>query len=96
MQERKSAVSEHAWKEHHPIRWQKTSVIDRASRSGELRVKEALHIHLSPEDQCFNRNCLAAGFPLSRLSPCVIFQLSFVSPWGRSEQQASTLAEKVS
>ena len=37
---RGDAVAEHAWKEHHPIRWQETSVIDRASRSGELRVKE--------------------------------------------------------
>ena len=45
-EEKKSAVAEHAWKEHHPIRWQETSVIDRASRFGELRVKEALHIHL--------------------------------------------------
>ena len=34
-------VAEHAWKGHHPIRWQETSVIDRASRSGELRVTEA-------------------------------------------------------
>ena len=30
-EEKKSAVAEHAWKEHHPIRWQETSVIDRAS-----------------------------------------------------------------
>ena len=37
-----------------------------ASRYGELRVKEALHIHLTPEDQRFNRDVgLAAGFPLS-------------------------------
>ena len=43
-------------KEHHPIRWQETSVIDRASRFGELRVKKALHIHLTPEDQRFNRD----------------------------------------
>ena len=50
------AVAEHVWKEHHPIRWQETSVIDRASRFGELRVKEALHIHLTPEDQRFNRD----------------------------------------
>ena len=55
-EEKKSAVAEHAWKEHHPIRWQETSVIDRASRFGELRVKEALHIHLTPEDQRFNRD----------------------------------------
>ena len=33
-EEKKSAVAEHAWKEHHPIRWQETSVIDRASRFG--------------------------------------------------------------
>ena len=31
-------------------------MIDRASRFGELRVKEALHIHLTPEDQRFNRD----------------------------------------
>ena len=37
-------------------RWQETSVIDRASRFEELRVKEALHIHLTPEDQRFNRD----------------------------------------
>ena len=30
-------------------------MIDRASRFGELRVKEALHIHLTP-DQRFNRD----------------------------------------
>ena len=53
-EEKKSAVAEHAWKEHHPIRWQETSVIDRANRFGELRVKEALHIHLTPDDQHFN------------------------------------------
>ena len=27
-----------------------------ASRFGELTVKEALHIHLTPEDQRFNRH----------------------------------------
>ena len=43
-------------------------MLDRASRFGELRVKEALHIHLTPEDQRFNRDVgLAAEFPLSRL-----------------------------
>ena len=52
-EEKKSAVAEHAWKEHQPIRWQE---IDRASGFGELRVKEALHIHQTPEDQRFNRD----------------------------------------
>ena len=52
-EEKKSAVAEHAWKDHHPIRWQETSVIDRTSIFG---VKEALHIHLTSEDQRFNRD----------------------------------------
>ena len=56
-EERKSAVAEHAWKEHHPILWRETGVNDRANRYGELRpVKEALHIHLTPEDQRFNQD----------------------------------------
>ena len=53
-EERKSEVAEHAWKEHHPILWQESGVID--SKYGELRVKEALHIHPMPEDQRFNRD----------------------------------------
>ena len=38
-------------------RSQEMRVIDRASRSRELRVKEALHIHVTPgpEDQRFDR-----------------------------------------
>ena len=39
-------------------------VIDRASRSGELRVKEALHIHLTPEDHeiCWPGTAWLLGF----------------------------------
>ena len=39
MQER---LAEHAWKEHHPIRWQETRVIDRVSRTGELRLSQGI------------------------------------------------------
>ena len=50
-EEKKSEVAEHTWKEHHPIRCQETSMIGGASIFGGLRVKEELHIHLTPEDQ---------------------------------------------
>ena len=52
-----SAVAEHAWKTGgHPIQWQETSVIDRARR---IEGEEALHIHITLEDQRFNRDvCL--------------------------------------
>ena len=55
-EEKKSAVAEHMCREQHPIQWQETKVIGRASKYWELRVKEALHIHLTPEDQRFNRD----------------------------------------
>ena len=40
----KSALAEHTWKNHHPIKWQKVSVVDRARTAKELLVKEAIHI----------------------------------------------------
>ena len=38
-----SAVAEHVWENHHPIHWEKTTVLDH-DRGQELLVKEALHI----------------------------------------------------
>ena len=46
----KSAVAEHAWEHHHPIRWQDTRVVDRARRPKELHLKEALHIQTLTEE----------------------------------------------
>ena len=39
----KSALVEHAWTNHHPIKWEEVSVIDRAMTVKELLVKEAIH-----------------------------------------------------
>ena len=45
------------------------TVIDRTSRYGELRAEEALHIQrITASTEMLTLNCLAAGFPLSRLS----------------------------
>ena len=38
----KSAIAEHAWTHDHAIKWEETSVVDRASRHTELLLKEAL------------------------------------------------------
>ena len=45
-----SAVAEHAWNNHCPIVWEETSVVDQARRLMELRVKEALHIQMTPTE----------------------------------------------
>ena len=46
----KSAVAEHAWEHHHPIKWEDTTVIDRARRPKELQLREALDIQMSTEE----------------------------------------------
>ena len=43
----KSALVEHAWTNHHPIKWEEVSVIDRAMTVKELLVKEAIHNRLN-------------------------------------------------
>ena len=49
----KSAVAEHFCSEEHRILWNDTQ---RASRTMELVMKEALCIRLTPEDARFNRD----------------------------------------
>ena len=48
----KSAIAEHAWENHHPINWEKTTVLDHG-RGQELLVKEALHIQMTPSEEHF-------------------------------------------
>ena len=40
----KSALAEHTWKNHHPIKWEEVSVVDRARTAKELLVKEVIDI----------------------------------------------------
>ena len=51
----KSAVAEHVWEHHHPIHWEETTMLDRG-RGQELLVKKALHIQMTPVEECFNRD----------------------------------------
>ena len=41
-----SALAEHAWESHHPIKWEETTVVDLAMTPKELLLKEAIHIWL--------------------------------------------------
>ena len=52
----KSAIAEHAWTNDHPINWTETRVLQRASRTMELVLKEALSIRTTPENARFNRD----------------------------------------
>ena len=48
----KSAIAEHAWANDHPINWAETKILQRANRTMELVMKEALSIrttHASTE-----------------------------------------------
>ena len=52
----KLAITEHAWMEDHPIHWDDKSILQRASRTMELVIKEALCIRMTPESSYFNRD----------------------------------------
>ena len=73
----KSAIAEHVWNSNHPIAWNETAVVDQARGGKELLIKEALHICLIPEDQCFNRTrglelpgCWVATLKARDVKPC--------------------------
>ncbi len=38
-----------------PIKWEAVRVVDRASKNRELKIKEALHIQMTPDNNKFNR-----------------------------------------
>ncbi len=40
--EKVSAIAEHAWQQHHPIKWEEVRVLDRASKNRELKIKDIL------------------------------------------------------
>ena len=52
----KSAIVQHAWKDHHSINWEVATVVDKAKHPGELANMEALHIHMTPAEECLNRH----------------------------------------
>ena len=52
----KSDIAEHALTEDHPIRWDDTRILQHASQTMELVLKEATCIRTTPESSYFNRD----------------------------------------
>ncbi len=50
------AIAEHAWQQHHLIKWEEVRVVDRSSKNHELKIKEALHIQMAPDNIKLNRD----------------------------------------
>ncbi len=48
--EKVSAIAEHAWQQHHHIKWEAVRVVNRVSKYCELKIKEALHIQMTPDN----------------------------------------------
>ncbi len=38
------------------LKWEEVTVVDRASKNRELKIKEALHIQMTPDNNKFNRD----------------------------------------
>ena len=51
-----SAVADHAWTAHCPIKWEETTMVVRARTPWEVQVKEALQIQNLPMDTLLNRD----------------------------------------
>ena len=51
-----SAVAEHSWNTQHAIQWGETTILDQTRRTKELKIKEAMHILMTPLHQCLNRD----------------------------------------
>ena len=52
----KSAIAEHVCTEDHPICWDDTRILQHASQTMELVVKEAICMWMTPESSYFNRD----------------------------------------
>ena len=48
----KSAVAEHEWEEHYPIKWEEAAMLSQTRRHRELLWKEAHHIQMTPTEGC--------------------------------------------
>ncbi len=63
-----------------PIKWEEVRVVDRASKNRELKIKEALHIQMTPDNNKFNR-----GIGLE-LPGCWLSMLRVNHPPGHNKQ----------
>jgi len=77
----KSAMTKHAWENHHPINWEETSVLDKGQ--GELLLKEALHISCLILHLVFlwsRLRELQDHSPISHMSVLMHIQINIITP----------------
>ena len=58
-------LAEHAWENHHPNKWEETTVVDQAKSLKELVLKKAIHIWLlnpPPSTGIVDWSCLDVGW----------------------------------
>ena len=49
-----SAVAEHTWERHQPIKWEDTTILSQTRGHKELKLQEAFHIQRIPAGDCLN------------------------------------------
>ena len=52
----KSAITEHAWPGHHQPLWEEARILDLASHTTTLLIKETIHISLRDPAELLNRD----------------------------------------
>ena len=52
----KSAITEHTWSRHHQPLWEETQILNRASHTTTLLIKETIHISLRHPAELLNRD----------------------------------------
>ena len=53
---KKSAIAEHAWSRNHQPLWEEPRILDHASHTMTLMIKEAIHISLRDPAELLNRD----------------------------------------
>ncbi len=44
------SLAEHTWQQHYPTKWEEVRFVNRATKNCELKIKETLHIQMTPEN----------------------------------------------
>ena len=73
---KKSALAEHAWSQDHRILWDSAKIIDRATNIKERKIKEAIHIQLTHQNERLNRD---VGLELSTVWFSALRELNYTS-----------------
>ena len=74
----KSAIAKHSWTNDHPINWAETKILQRASHTMELVMKEALSIQTTSKDARFNRESADESLACASVLRCTPYRRCMV------------------